>query len=1342
MSRPDCVGTVQNVNADDSPVLDAQESVNPALDGVYVFPAGLEQSRYWLLDQLAGASTASNMAVAFRLEGPVKDDLAEQCIRALVLRHEALRTTFRMLDGALSQVISEEAPYSFAISDLRNEPAAERQEQAERLIHEHSHIQIDLASGPALFVRLIHVSDHDHFLAFTVHHIACDGWSNGILIRDFADLYAAAVHKREPTLPELPFQFADFTVWQQEWLESDAARAALDFWKAHIRREMPAIDLPTDSPRTAQKSAPGQIEGRLLSPSLTARLKAYCRQHDATMHQLLLAAFEALISRYTGQTEFLLGSTIANRTQPGMENVIGRFAHPQVILADVHGDPGYRELLGRVIDWSAKSYAHQDLPFSRLTEEFQLDQAGATSQFLQVYFVYQKAFMQPQNAGSLRIIPRPSVSGGVNFDMLVSIVERNEGPRLQIEYNTILFSRERVLRLLDQYTGVLEAVMDDDTLPVSALPLVSPQEQDTLSAAGAGPALVPNPVLLPNKPHSEERPASLADVFDLHAKMLADSAAIITGETQINWSGLYRRSIRFAHSMKSLGVNASQTVALRLESGPDSSAAAIAALRLGAAVLPVPASVSSSEWQKIRIDLQPALCLAGAAFAEKFSSVTAFDELSGAAPDSGTYAPDLPPPAAQTAWMGGIIRADNSYEPIPVSHTAAMRSLRAASQAIGLNPGDVVLISPVSESSPLSATDAWTDLLLPLLSGATIVYPGNAKLDQFSSIFDREQVSFAFGTPAEWAHLVEIWPGDRRINLISRGSRLSSTVAAKLAKSRCRVWSLLSSPFTAGPFAAAQLDRSTPRQWPLAPLPGDTLRILDASGNLAPFAVPGELVIDRDSNRLQTGYSARYSPEHGFETTDRLGRTISLHGHRLHPCELEDLLFAEPSVAQVETSVQPDVAGNPALAAWVTGRGGQQPSMAAIRAHLKSAAPLHLASAEIIPVAFIPRRLDGSADLAALPAPGSFPQPSIEESGFVPPRDELERTLVSIWESVLGMRGIGIRTNFFTLGGYSLMIVRLFANINRTLSASLPITTIFNAPTIEQLADIIRGRAFYSPLVPVRPKGSKPPFFLIHSYLLYGGLPAVLGDDRPFYGLRELNQSMTMEERVASYAKEIRAVQPNGPYFIGGWCAAGPLAVETARELVKTGDEVAKVILFDSWRPGYAAELAVTQKDMPEMALRARLHRKYRYHRGKLQPLSPRGKIRYGWNMVKQKLISTRGKLYLRNWAFAQRLFQSLGLPLPNFMHNVSLQTFESIRSYSGQPFPGHITLIRATDAVYIPGAEPGCGWGPLAGAGIDVHWAPGTHETMFIEPNLSEVGDILRKSLEQSPEQSPRTAE
>ncbi|HTJ31254.1 MAG TPA: condensation domain-containing protein, partial [Acidobacteriaceae bacterium] len=564
-------------------------------EGVYVFPASLEQIRYWTLDQLDGASTASNMAIAARLEGPVDDLLVERAIEAIVARHEALRTTFRIVDGQLCQLISEEAAYDFSVTDLRSLPESERAAQAEAAVEEHSRARANLAAGPAFFVRLVHLSDTRHFLAFTMHHIVCDGWSNGVLIRDFTDFYKAFAAHRTPELPDLPFQFADFTVWQQNWLESDAASSALAWWRTQIERNLPAVDLPTDRPRLPQKSYPGHIESTLLPAGLTASLKAYCRAHNATMHQVLLAAFQALIARYTSQHEFLLGSTIANRTQPGMENVVGRFANPQVILADVNGDPTYAELLDRVTNWSADAYAHQDLPFSRLMEEFQLDQAGATSQFLQVYFVYQKAFMQPQEASGLKVIPRPSVSGGVNFDLLVSVVERAEGPRLQMEYNTVLFRPERIRGLIAIFVRLLEAVMASDSLRVSQLPLAEPAAP-ALEAAAAKEKAATEALAAPALPQ-----LSIPELLDRHVAAHPHQTAVYCadGSGPLTWKSLNTQSLSLAAILRARGIQPGQTIALRMEHTADTVVAACALLRIGAIVLPVPVSTESAEWSSI-----------------------------------------------------------------------------------------------------------------------------------------------------------------------------------------------------------------------------------------------------------------------------------------------------------------------------------------------------------------------------------------------------------------------------------------------------------------------------------------------------------------------------------------------------------------------------------------------------------------------------------------------------------------------------------------------------------------------------------------------------------------------
>ena len=1302
-------------------------------EGVYVFPASLEQIRYWTLDQLDGASTASNMAIAARLEGAVNDSIVEQSIRAIVERHEALRTTFRMVDDRLCQVISEEARYSFSITTLSALPEADREQAAADAIEAHSHARADLAAGPAFFARLIHLSDQLHYLAFTMHHIVCDGWSNGILIRDFTDFYAAFSQGKEPALPELPFQFADFTVWQQNWLESDAAQAALAYWRTHIHRGLPAVDLPTDRPRLPQKSYPGHIESTLLPAALTARLKAYCRAHNATMHQVMLAAFEALIARYANQSEFLLGSTIANRTQPGMENVVGRFANPQVILADVNGDPTYAQLLRRVSEWSTESYAHQDLPFSRLMEEFQLDQAGATSQFLQVYFVYQKAFMQPQEAPGLKVTPRPSVSGGVNFDLLVSIVERAEGPRLQMEYNTVIFRSERIVRLIEMYVRVLEAVMDDDSLTVSHLPLVSIQDENThLPTANPGQTqALSEPLGV-----SSNQTGSLVQWLDSRAEAQANAIAILGGEKgeNLSWQDLRERSMTMASSLRGLGVAAGQTVAMRLEYSANDAAAAWALLRVGAIVLPLPSSAGVAEWTQLLSSQRPILALASRTFAATVPGVTPYEELAIAAAQANVDIDTHPEPSA-TAWLGVSAAHNGQLTTIPATHQATLQQLLGTANALDLRPGDVVLRYPAE-----SATGAWIDLLLPLVAGSTLLSSGRSSPSQMKTLLEQHQVSFVFTNPAGLLATVHHgWVGDRRLNVVVRDGLMNNAQLKRLSATPIRLWTILSSALTAGPLAIAKIAGES--QPGFVPLTGQRLTILDDNDQLVPAGVSGELAVNLNGKTVRTGYLARTAPQNGpdgsgdvsIEVLDSASRLVRLHGYRLRLGELDDFLWQSPAVADVVAAIV-QVNEAPALVAYFQPFAPADNNARAARDHFQAVAPGHVAGAELIAVDAIPRRADGSADLTRLPAPGSSKRADTPSDEYLPPRDELESSLVAVWEDVLNVRPIGVQTSFFKLGGYSLMIVRLFARINKVLGTSLPITTIFNAPTVEQLADIVRGRAYYSALVPVQTKGTRPPFFMIHSYLLYQGIPAELGEDYPFYGLRELDtdaKDMTVEQRAAACLGEMRSIQPKGPYYIGGWCAAGPLAVETARQIVASGDTVGFLVLFDSWRPGYAAELAREQAGMPEMSLRATLYRKYRFHRNRWDTLSFNQRVRYVSLAISNKFSSLRSKFYLKNWAFAEWFCHRFGLPLPHFMHNVSLTTLNSLKEYRGvEPYPGSMTLIRAKEAPYIPGAKEHCGWESIVLGGVKVLWAPGDHESMFLAPNLHTVGEFLRQSL------------
>jgi thioesterase domain-containing protein/non-ribosomal peptide synthetase component F/acyl carrier protein len=1322
------VGEMDQAKLDLSVYADNSEEAETPEEGVYVFPASLEQIRYWTLDQLDGASTASNMAIAARLEGKVDDSLVEDAVRAIVERHEALRTTFKVVDGHLSQIISEEAHYNFSVTDLRSLPDTERAQAAEHAVEEHSHARADLATGPAFFARLIHLTDELHFLAFTMHHIVCDGWSNGILIRDFADFYTAFAGNRTPTLPELPFQFADFTVWQQNWLESEAATAAVQYWREHIRRELPAVDLPADNPRLPQKSYPGHIESTLLPATLTARLKAYCRSHNATMHQVMLAAFEGLIARYTNQYEFLLGSTIANRTQPGMENVVGRFANPQVILADVNGDPTFAQLLKRVSDWSSESYAHQDLPFSRLMEEFQLDQAGATSQFLQVYFVYQKAFMQPQEAPGIKIVPRPSISGGVNFDLLVSIVERAEGPRLQMEYNTVLFRKERIVSLIEMYVRVLEAVMEDDSLVVSRLPLMARIAEVAESSSG-------DSSLVASESQAEMASASLPQWLDRLAAKLGDAPALVIDQESVSWKALQERSQLFASALKARGVTAGNTVALRMESNFDSAAAAWAILEIGAVALPMPASASAAEWSRV----VPAQShgLASAGFASKLTRGVGYEELGAASssttPGSESFAVVDP---SQCAWLGissiHFSSAVSDAAMQPASHGATLHQLLAAVSALDLRAEDQFLVMPAQ-----SATDAWIDLLLPLAAGATVVYPGKGQ--GLKSAIDRREISFLMASTQDVLTGVhQRWVGDRRLSVILRGGILSATQAKRIHETPLRLWSLLSSPAAAGPLAIARAAADAPLEF--APVGGIRLVVVDESEQQVPSGVSGELAILSGTGKMRTGLLARTAPDamrgSGLQILDYADHLVRLHGYRLRLSELEDLLWQDPNVAEVAATLT-TANGSPTLAAYFRTFGPGTDAVRSVREQFQAAAPGHLKTAELISVEAIERLSDGSPDFTLLPAAGTAQPVTDAVDEYFPPRDELETQLVGIWEEVLGIRPIGTRTSFFKLGGYSLMIVRLFGRINKVLGTSLPITTIFNAPTVEQLADTVRGRAYYSSLVPVNPTGTKPPFFMIHSYLLYQGIPKVLGPEHPFYGLRELDtdaEGITVEQRAAAYLDAIRSIQPAGPYYLGGWCAAGPLAVETARQITASGEKVGFLVLFDSWRPGYAADLAREQAGSAEMTLRARLSRKYRFHARRFGSLSAGQKVQYIASAFSNKFAKVRDRLYLKNWAIAEWFCKRFGLPLPHFMHNVSLTTLNSLKEYRGiEPYTGSLMLIRAKEAPYIPGAQEHCGWNSIVTGGVNVVWANGDHESMFLDPHLQTVGELLHQGLNEA---------
>jgi thioesterase domain-containing protein/acyl carrier protein len=475
-------------------------------EDVFVLPASLAQRRYWLLDQLVPGNPALNMPLAFRLSGPLDVPALESALNALATRHEILRATFERVGDEVSQIVKADARVPLPLTDFSTLLAAEAEECTERAVLAEARRPFSLAKGPLIRASLLRQSDVEHVLLVTMHHSVCDGWSNGILVRETAELYRAALAGETPRLPELTVQFADVANWQNEWLRGEKFDEALEYWRSKLSGPLPALEIPTDRPRRPGVASPGGLESRLLDKELSDGLKVFGRQIDATPFMLFFTAFVALLSRWSGQDDILVSSPAANRQHVETEGLIGPFANPLLLRVDVSGFPTLRALALRVRDLALAAFSFSELPFEKLIEwqESTLKQVPYAPR---VMFIYQAAFMQPVRVPSgLTITPRRSVSPGSAFELMQSVVERAEGQRLQLEYNPDLFDAATISRFLRDFETLLRAVA---TTPDALLADVPLETSPRRPKSGERPVPATLPALIAPRDETERMLAAI-----------------------------------------------------------------------------------------------------------------------------------------------------------------------------------------------------------------------------------------------------------------------------------------------------------------------------------------------------------------------------------------------------------------------------------------------------------------------------------------------------------------------------------------------------------------------------------------------------------------------------------------------------------------------------------------------------------------------------------------------------------------------------------------------------------------------------------------------------------------
>ncbi len=1145
-------------------------------------PLSSSQRRMWFSHQLAPDAGAYNVAAPIRVTGVLHKDALARSATELIRRHESLRTTFPIIDGVPVQVITPPEKVKPREVDLRSLSEPDRLREAKRLLTEEAGQPFDVARGPLYRFLLVQVADEDHLLLMTLHHLISDAWSLGVIGREIAALYNGTLEALPTPAPQLPVQYVDFAVWHGQRIEGEALEAQLSYWKEQLAG-VPMLELPADHPRPAVQTFHGAHVGLDLPVRLLEELTRLSVRERVTVFMTLLAVFKIFLHRYTGQADIAIGVPIANRHWRAIEDTIGTFVNTLVMRTDLSEHPTFRELLGRVREVALDAYANQDMPFERLVGELQPHRDSSRPPLVSVHFNLQNAPIREVNLRGLSWTPFEIDAWASQFDVSLT-VDVAILKKMFFIYNSDLFERATVERMLRHYRNLLEAVVAHPETRISDLPLLTDAERRQQLVEWNATAV----------PYPADR--CFHHLFEAQAARTPDAIAVECGPRHVTYRELNARANQLAHHLCELGVGPETRVGVCLERSIDMVASLLGIMKAGGAYVPLDPDLPTQRIAFMLQDSDPVAVLTEARLARVLPEHNARVVWIGGDETRISGQPrENPRSAVGPAHLAYVIYTSGSTgtpKGVEVAHRALVNLLESMRREPGLSEDDVLL-----SVTPLSFDIAALELYLPLRVGGRLVIASRETSTDGRRLAEAIETSGATvmqATPASWRLLLQAgWRGRPRLKILCGGEALSADLADALMTRSASLWNVYGPTETT---IWSTVWKVEPSRLSIGrPIANTQVYILDASGQPVPLGVPGELYIGGDgvargylrrpeltagkfvpdpfgepgTRLFRTGDLASYLPDGNIRFLGRIDTQVKIHGHRIELGEIEAVLARHPAVHHAVVIAHEDVPGDKRLAAYLVLWSGRVVTTDELRLALMRELPAYMVPSAFVFLDCLPLTPSGKIDRRSLPAP----DPSrVDSPGhLVAPRDHLELQLVKIWEKLLGKEGVGIRDDFFELGGHSLLAARLFVEIERSLGKYLPVATLFQAPTVEQLAQVMREEVrlpSWASLVELQRKGSKAPFFWVHgdaSSLLLG---RHLNPDQPLYGFDHQAadgnpaQHVTVEDIAGRYLKELRTVQAEGPYVLGGYSFGAVVAFEMAQQLQDAGQRVALLLML------------------------------------------------------------------------------------------------------------------------------------------------------------------------------------
>ncbi|PMB49540.1 non-ribosomal peptide synthetase [Fischerella thermalis CCMEE 5205] len=1075
----------------------------------------LVQERLWFLYQLQPDIPLFNDSILIHVTGKLDSIALEKSFNEIIKRHEILRTTFKIVDTQPIQIIAPTLTLKLLILDLQDLSKPEQEELVKQIISEQSSKTFDLTQELLLRCKLIRLKQQEHIILLTMHHIICDGLSRQIFYRELGTLYQAFCDGTAPALPELPIQYADFALWQRQSLDDQTYKSQLVYWQQKLENLPPVLTLPTDNPRPAVQSLRGARQTLILPQSLTEALKSLSQKEGVTLFMLLLAAFKTLLYRYTGQTDLVVGTPIANRNQIETENLLGCFINTLVLRTDLSNNPSFRELLARVRETTLAAYAHQDLPFEQLVKELQPERTLSHNPLFQTMFVFQDAPLQALELPGLKLTPSIVDSGFAEFDLTLFLEDTKQGLMGALEYNTDLFGADTINRMIGHWQTLLAGIVSHPDEKISQLPLLTKFEENQLLVDW-------------NQTTTDyAKDQCIHQLFEAQVERTPNAVAVVFADQQLTYRELNEKANQLAHYLQKLGVQPEVPVGICVERSLEMAIAILAILKAGGAYVPIDPNYPQERVAYILANSQALVLLTQEKLIKELpehqacvvcldTDWQAISQESQSNCFSNTGCENL----AYVIYTSG---STGRPKGVLITHKSLVNFTEVAIGEYKLTEGDRVL-----QFASISFDAAAEEIYPCLTCGGTLVLRTDEMLSDGQTFLQKCQdlkLTVLDLPTAYWQQLMsDIATAHLRL---PDSLRLVIIGGEQAQGKQVEIWrncvgdrqELIN---TYGPTEATVV--TTTYKLPLAPTDNPSLKIpigrpipnaqtyvLDKYLQPVPVGVVGELYIsgvgiargylnrpdltadkfiphpfsNQPGARLyKTGDLVRYRQDGNIEFLGRIDNQVKVRGFRIELGEIESVLSQHPAVREVVVLAREEKAGNKRLVAYIVpnkqGRGqedliagsdrpqSETPKQEAqdldnsnihhsalshdLRNFVKEKLPEYMIPAAFVFLEVMPLTPNGKVNLQTLPAPEQQ-TPEIA-SAFIAPETTVEKQLAAIWAQVLGREKVGINDNFFELGGDSILSLQV---VSKAREAGLQLTPkqIFQYQTIAELVAVV-----------------------------------------------------------------------------------------------------------------------------------------------------------------------------------------------------------------------------------------------------------------------------------------------